>query len=359
MWHQETAEIEPTTLTALLKTHTPFLRRDTLQRVTDLVSALIMARSTEHDQLALHLAGNSSLEAKNKRVKRCLQDQQLNDEFFLVFLISLLPPGKLIFTLDRTNWKHGTQALNLLVLGVVIAGFTLPLVWIALPHGGCSDSATRERLVARLLKHLPARRWKVLVADREFIGQGWFEFLRKRKIRRAIRIRMDSVVDELRVDTWFDDLELGQFRCLFERGYVYGQVMQVVATKSSAGDLVVIATDLHLWETWAVYKLRWSIECTFSSMKTRGFDLERSAMVIADRLERLFGLVTLAWVCCLRVGVWRNEQQPIKYKKHGRKAVSIVRYGWQLLAHALRWDTTQSETYFSLLLRPFSPPSAA
>ncbi|WP_415814843.1 IS4 family transposase, partial [Deinococcus marmoris] len=271
----------------------------------------------------------------------------------------LLPAGKLVLSLDRTNWEHGDTALNLLVLGVVLEGFTLPLVWVALDHGGCSDSATRERLVARLLKSLPAQRWKALVADREFVGKQWFTFLRKRRIRRVIRIRADSVVDELRVDQWFGDVQIGKKRCLFEKGWVYGCVMQVVATRAADGDLIVLATDLDVWDTWEVYRLRWSIECTFSSMKSRGFDLERSAVTHADRLERLFGLVTLAWVCCLRVGVWMNACKPILIKAHGRRATSVYQYGWQYLARALRWDRPQAEAYFGLLSHPFPALSTA
>ena len=109
----------------------------------------------------------------------------------------------------------------------------------------------------------------------------------------------------------------------------------------------------------SVYRLRWSIECTFSSMKTRGFDLERSAMTFADRLERLFGLVTLAWVCCLRVGVWRNALHPIPVKAHGRRAISMVSYGWEYLAQAIRWEGMLAETYFGLLRHPFPAPGAA
>jgi hypothetical protein len=105
-----------------------------------------------------------------------------------------------------------------------------PARWVALPHGGCSDSATRERLVARLLKRLPALRWKALVADREFFGHEWFTFLRQRGIRRVIRIRADTVVDELRTDVWFETVQAGQLQCLFEKGRVYGSLMQVVAT---------------------------------------------------------------------------------------------------------------------------------
>ena len=115
-------------------------------------------------------------------------------------------------------------------------------------------------------------RWKGLVADREFIGAEWFRFLRRKGIRRAIRIRKDTVLDELSADEWFRELQPGQFRMIAERTTVFGESMRVVATRSPAGDLVIIATDFHVWETWQLYKLRWTIESTFGSQKSRGFE---------------------------------------------------------------------------------------
>ena len=43
-----------------------------------------------------------------------------------------------------------------------------------------------------------------------------------------------------------------------------------------------------------LYRLRWSVETTFSSYKDRGFDLERTGVTSPKQLERLFGLVPLA-----------------------------------------------------------------
>jgi Transposase DDE domain len=111
-------------------------------------------------------------------------------------------------------------------------------------------------LVSRLLKALPATRWKGLVADREFIGRDWFRFLRQRGIRRAIRIKKNALIDELRADTWFKSVQHGAFQCLVEKAYVYGEVIQVVATRSPVGDLVIIATDFGIWETWVLYRQR-------------------------------------------------------------------------------------------------------
>ena len=139
--------LEPTTLCHLLKERFPFLRIDTLQRVADVICALIEKQTTNQKKLANGLPGRGTAEAKRKRLARCLQDEQF-DVCLLPFLISLLPKGKQTLTIDRTNWEYGETPINLLVLGVALEGFTLPLVWVALPHGGCSHPATRERLVA-------------------------------------------------------------------------------------------------------------------------------------------------------------------------------------------------------------------
>ena len=61
----------------------------------------------------------------------------------------------------------------------------------------------------------------------------------------------------------------------------------------------------------------------------------------------------------VRVGVWREETRPIPLKKHGRKAVGVAQYGWDLLADALRWSARALQTYLHLLTLPFPAPGAA
>ncbi len=61
--------------------------------------------------------------------------------------------------------------------------------------------------------------------------------------------------------------------------------------------------------------------------------LERTSITRPDRLERLFELVILAWVSCLRVDVWLHAHVPIKVKAHGRPTMSLLRDGaeqWKL-----------------------------
>lgn len=80
-------------------------------------------------------------------------------------------------------------------------------------------------------------------------------------------------------------------------------------------------------------------------------------MTRSDRLERLFGVVTLALVWCLRVGVWCHATRPIKRKQHGRRAVSLVRYDLERLAAALRWQTDDQAALLGLVMQPFPAPA--
>lgn len=340
-----------TELTAHFKACVPFLRIDTLQRVVDLILAMVSAERITHRDLAPKMPGHGDLEAKKRRVKRGVHDEQLTAQVFLALLLAQVPPGKLLLSLDRTSWEHGQSPLNLLVLGVVVQGYTIPLVWIALDHTGNSDTRARIWLVLRLLKVFPAARWKGLVADREFIGQDWCRFLRRKGIKRAIRIK-----DKWHASEWFADLQVGAFRELMERTAVFGEIMRVVATRSPAADLVISATDFSVWDTFVLYRFRWFMECTFGSFKSRGFDLERTGITRPERFERLFGLVILAWLSCLRIGVWLAEVKPIKVLKHDRKAVSFVQHGCERFQNALRWQTDELVTFLSLLTRLVPAP---
>jgi hypothetical protein len=273
-------------------------------------------------------------------------------------LIAHLPPGKILMSLDRTTWEHGESPINFLVLGAVIEGYTIPLVWMALDHTGNSSTRTRMWVVLSLLRLLPANRWQGLVADREFIGAEWFSFLRHQGIRRIIRLRHSDLIDDLSGEDWFSTITPGVFREIGERVIVFGELLRVVATRSPAGDLVILATDFGVRQTWKLYGRRWTIECTFSSFKARGFDLERTGITDPARLERLFGLVTLAWMSCLKLGVWLSQTRPIHILKHGRRAVSTVRHGAQHLNDALRWKPERLVTFLEAIISPFSASGA-
>ena len=255
--------------------------------------------------------------------------------------------------MDRTTWHYGQTPLNILVLGVLLDGVVLPLVWTVLPHQGNSSGVARILLVAQLLKVLSARRWAVLISDREFVGKEWCAYLRWRGVKRCFRIKENTRIDDLLARDQFKDLQPGEVRTVFEKAWVYGTWMRVVVTLSPAGDRVIVASDLSVLDTLFTYQKRWGVECTFSAMKARGLGFEDTHMTAPNRLSRLFGLlcIVLAWM--VRVGEGARELDHPTLDNRGRKARSTARSGWMLLSQAVRWGLNTFWTYLDLLKTAF------
>src|SRR5665811_1797602 len=94
---------------------------------------------------------------------------------------------------DRTNWKRGTKNFNLLTIGGLIENVFIPLHWIQLNKQGGSNVDERKKLIEGLCDHLSktgrAITGSILLADREFIGSQWFEYLKSKHLSFVIRLR--------------------------------------------------------------------------------------------------------------------------------------------------------------------------
>jgi hypothetical protein len=94
---------------------------------------------------------------------------------------------------DRTNWKRGTKNFNLLTIGNLMQNIFMPVYWIQLNKRGNSNTEDRKALIEGL-SHLIEKagktiRGSILLADREFIGQLWFEYLAGKHLSFVIRLR--------------------------------------------------------------------------------------------------------------------------------------------------------------------------
>ena len=317
--------------------------------------ALLQAESTLHRKIALDLPRDGTLESKTRTIARVFPDAQRPPQDVCDSLLPLLPESRLTRIMDRTTWPYGQAPLNVLVLGALLGGTVVPLVWSILPHQGNSCTAARSFLVARLLKVVPARRWAVLIADRDFVGQEWCTFLRWKRIRLCLRLRENTRIDEDLARDLFTTLQPGGVRTLFERTWVYGVWLHVVITLSPAGDRVIVASDVPVLDVLKTYRRRWGIESAFSALTSRGLDLEAPQMTAPERISRLFGLLSVALAWRARVGAQTVQENPPRQDNRGRAVVSLVRIGWQVLGQAVRWGGTPSGPAFSCSARHARP----
>lgn len=114
-------------------------------------------------------------------------------------LLSLVQLEHPYLIMDRSNWKIGSKNVNLLTIGGLLSGVFMPLHWLQLNKRGNSNFAERKKLMEYFIGLLE---WAgkpteglVLLADREFIGDKWFEYLISRRISFVIRLREKMYFD--------------------------------------------------------------------------------------------------------------------------------------------------------------------
>ena len=198
---------------------------------------------------------------------------------------------------------------------------------------GNSNTGERIKLFQQFLQYFPERQIAYLTADREFVGQEWFCYLQANpSTPLRIRIRENYKLDDgrrsLKVQTVFSDLQPGQQKVLRHQRKLWGYWLYVAALRLNDGSLLVVATQSAPKTAIANYAKRWGIETLFGIFKTRGFCLESTHLRDSERLSKLLALLTLALCWAMLTGEWLHQIKPLTLKKHGRRAKSMFRYGF-------------------------------
>ena len=92
-----------------------------------------------------------------------------------------------------------------------------------------------------------------------------------------------------------------------------------------------------------------TVETLFGCLKNRGFNFESTHMAKPERISKLVALLAIAFCWCHIAGEWLNSQKPIKIKKHGRKAISIFRYGLDELRQILLNISEKMESFKKMI----------
>jgi hypothetical protein len=138
-------------------------------------------------------------------------------------------------------------------------------------------------------------------------------------------------------------------------------VVRRIAPASSETDdcfLILATWGVAPDEATELYRRRWEIETLFAALKSRGFKLEKTHLTAPERIERLMGLLALAFAWTRLVGqkrVWCQGGPPVK--SHGRPERSLFRYGLDWLQSILTTPEPQRQAFFACLQGLRSPTS--
>jgi len=154
------------------------------------INALCKVKSVNYVKLSCGFDTSVDPSISYRRIQRFMALADLSMIWVAKLIFSLLPEKNgLVLSMDRTNWKFGGQNINILMLGVSYKNVAFPLMFKMLDKRGNSNTSERIALVQDLIDHFGKDRIDCLLADREFVGHKWLNFLNENKIRYFIRIR--------------------------------------------------------------------------------------------------------------------------------------------------------------------------
>ena len=244
-------------------------------------------------------------------------------------------------TFDRTSWKWGKKDINILMLAIAYKGIAIPVYWLLLNKRGNSSTRERIALTKRFITQFGKKRIIKFLADREFVGKKWFEWLKSEGIDFAIRIKKNNLASNSRgesvpVQNLFRDLKVGETMILIGARTAYETKLYLSALRLEDGELLIIATAKNCTNAIESYAKRWEIETLFSCLKSRGFNFEDTHLTHRRRIKSLLFVLVIAFCWAHRVGEWQHENvKPIKLKKHQRPEKSIFRLGLDVISECL------------------------
>lgn len=311
------------------------------------LNALCKVKTVNYDRLASGFETEADKSSAYRRIQRFMADFDLPMEIIARLIFNLLPiEGKRILAIDRTNWKFGKSNINILMLGVCYKNVAFPLMFTMLDKRGNSNCNERIDLINKYIDWFGKDSIDSIVGDREFVGVSWIKFLNFQSIRYALRIRNNFKVflwdkqKEINVNFLFNNLKINEIRIYPKIVYINGQLCYLTATKTvtreNGIELLILVSYEKPEEALEYYQQRWQIETLFRSLKSSGFNIEDTHVTNLKRLERLFLLVMIAFTWSYRLGDYIDQNiKPIIIKKHGRRAVTIIKYGLDYISKVL------------------------
>ena len=338
--------------------------------IASFIVSLIKVRTVNMIEIASGVPGKAKDDSKYRRLKRFFEKFEFCYRSVAKLVIAMvdLPENGWEISIDRTNWKLGKKNINPLVMGIVRFGVAFPIRWTTFSKRGNSNTEERIRLIEWFERILGIDKIKCLYADREFVGEEWLEYLSMKKVHFCIRIRENFLASNSRgrrvpVKNLFRDMKPCEKRILEGKRLVNGIPVHVVGMMLPDGKRLMLVTDEDPDSALENYKKRWGIETLFQCLKKRGFNFEDTRMTFPERIDKLIALLAIAFAWCHVTGKWRSEQRKIKIKKHGRKEISLFRYGLDFLRQLLlnfhenrrEFQAIVEETLERRLSRNFNP----
>lgn len=301
--------------------------------LAQILQALFCARTVNLTQVSTFFKSNSKQESSYRRIRRFFSEFSFDITILIPLVLSLFSlQGQLILILDRTNWQWGKKEINILLLSVAYRGIGIPIFWSVIGSKGSSSTSGLIHVLKQVLQKIGPRRIQAFLADREFIGDDWFRFLKKSKIPFVIRIKKNTLATGIRaypvpiLELWKNR---GRAKSVINAPVlIWGNLLYVsIRYGKGAKEPMIVVSNKTFKDALNLYQRRWEIETLFGCLKSRGFRMEDTHMTKPEKIEKLLFVLAIAFCWSYKVGIIKDIEKPIPKKAHGRPSKSLFRLG--------------------------------
>ena len=246
-----------------------------LKAMSMMICALCKVQRVTYTKLAAACDSDATASSSLRRIQRLIAECVIDTDLIAKLLLKLIPvKGPYNLSLDRTNWKFSDTNINILTLGIIYDGMAFPVVYRMMDKRGNSNTEERIELIERFIRIAGKDSINHLMADREFVGNVWFNYLDSMGIHYHIRIRENFLVErhgeETKASWLFNDLKHGESKHLEGIYYVNGEACYLsgakVKNKEGKPELQILVSYCNAEDALEMYKLRWQIETMFKGM---------------------------------------------------------------------------------------------
>lgn len=327
-----------TTLAGELIKNLPTFSKPRTDLIALAVLSIVQVCSISLVQIATGMCTRCQFGSNYRRLQRFIQQVNwIPGELMKLIVKWANVEGRFTLLIDRTNWEFGQSKINILCISILCDGYSIPIAWTLLDKKGNSRQDERIKLLQSVINTFGCNQIAWLVADREFHGKHWLNFLNDNNILFGVRLcktrrvkrygRSRCVINTVESNKrnkqhcnglkyWLDGIQV----------YIHG-----FRIRNDKGKLeyLIVASQTKKIDVIDLYRSRWYIENMFKDMKSNGLNITNTHVTDLDRLECLLGLIVLAQAWIIRIGEHIRKTNPKLFKKakHKRNRKSVFRAG--------------------------------
>lgn len=309
-----------------LQIRLPKQRATQRRKLSELVSGILICQTPNLMELSNVLdRPTESAEARYNYVERFLKNPLVDTEVVMAAyaedLLARLAKDQhtLVLMIDQSKVN---AAFEVLMVSVRLRKRAVPLFWIVKETKGGIGFQEQKALLEVIRGWLPEGSRVMLAGDRfygtaDLVGwcqkQGWGYRLR---LKGNLCIYQDQGPDKT-----LDQLKAEGKKTLERARFRSGMITHVgILHESGHEEPWYIAMDSRPNEyKTRDYGLRWGIENMFSDFKSRGFSLMQTHIRIAERLERLILVLSIALHWAVSLGLSHEKNHQDHAEKRGQK----------------------------------------